>query len=115
MNEKFVIFCFVFLGLFGGCQKKTTLGKLPIPEEKLIDVLLDTYIAENAAQPYYGEEKDSLMQVYYGYITTIHQVTIEQVNATLDMLEKDPVKLDLIYSKLLQKLQTLEDKLEGRQ
>lgn len=116
MNKSVIISFCVLLGLLTvtACQKKTTLGNLPIPEEKLIDVLLDTYIAENAAQPYYGEEKDSLMEVYYGHITTIHQVTIEQLNATLDMLQKDPVKLDLIYGKVLEKLQELEDKLEER-
>ncbi|NJK84398.1 MAG: DUF4296 domain-containing protein [Saprospiraceae bacterium] len=103
MNQYRVLFCAALLSLLLACQKKVTLGKLPISEEKLIAILLDTYIAENAAQPYYGEEKDSLMEVYYAHIATIHQVTLEQVNETLDMLQKDPTKLDLVYSKVLEK------------
>ncbi len=114
MNRTVLIVCCSLFGLLTSCKKNGNLGKLPISEEKLIDVLLDTYVAENAAQPYYGEEKDSLMQMYYEHIEIIHQVTIAQVNAALDMLEKDPIKLDLIYSKVLQKIETLEDKLEGR-
>ncbi len=115
MNKTIIVLGCVLLGLCVSCQKKATLGKLPIPEEKLIDILLDTYIAENAAQPYYGEEKDSLMKVYYDHIVNIHQVTMNQVNEALDILQKDPNKLELVYGKLIEKIEKLEDKLEGRQ
>jgi len=78
--------------------------RLPVPEKKLIEVLTDAHYAEAALQEVYGNQKDSLKRVYYQEIFQLHQVTEEQLTKSMDILRKDPIRLDKIYQKILENL-----------
>jgi hypothetical protein len=79
--------------------------KLPIPEKKLIQILTDAHYAEAALQDVYGSQKDSLKQVYFQEIYQLYETSEEELNKTMDILRKDPVRLDKIYQQVVENLQ----------
>lgn len=70
---------------------------LPIPEKKLIEILIDMHYAEAALQDVYGVQKDSLKKVYYGEIYQLYQTSEEEMTKTMDILRQDPTHLDKVY------------------
>lgn len=102
----FSVFLFGSLFLFTlACDEEATIS---IPEDKLVRVLADVYIAEIAAQPYLDEEKDSILNVYYDKIYEIHGVSISELNTALDILQNNPIQMDSIYRKASEWLKEME-------
>jgi hypothetical protein len=101
MNYLRISVLFFFLP-FSACN----LGqkKLPIPEKKLIQILLDAHYAEAALQDVYGVQKDSLKKVYYQEIYQLHETTEDELTKTMDILRKDPERLDKIYQFIVDNL-----------
>lgn len=85
---------------------------LPISEEKLEAVLLDIHVAESAmAKLQIGPQKDSLANLYYDQISTIHQVDRETIDTCLAILQRNPEMMNRIYEKLSE---TAEKKAFGK-
>lgn len=105
-NAQFVLLC---LSLFA-CQKAPP--ELLVPEEKLVAILADAHIAEAAIQNLIKEVKDSLGEVYYQQICEIHEVNKADFEQTMVQLREDPLRLEQIYRKVMEKLSTenLENK-----
>jgi hypothetical protein len=78
--------------------------RLPIPEKKLIEILTDAHYAEAALQEVYGNQKDSLKKIYYMEIFQLHHVSEEEMTKSMDILRKDPARLDEIYQLILENL-----------
>jgi len=82
--------------------------RLPIEEPLLINVLCDVHIIEGAIQNRTKSTKDSVANLYYQQVYEKHQIKEEDFIKTLEILEKNPKILEVLYSKVLIQLDTLE-------
>jgi hypothetical protein len=81
---------------------------LPVKDEKLVEVLADVHIAEAACYNIYGSAKDSLIELYYGQVFSIHEVSEDDFWKAMDILEQHPDKMEAIYEQVLERLNKLE-------
>ncbi|MDX1941434.1 MAG: DUF4296 domain-containing protein [Saprospiraceae bacterium] len=76
----------------------------PISESKLVDILVDIHLAEAAIQEMSGfVQQDSVGKIYYDQIFRIHQVTQEDFNKTIYLMRMDPIRMEKVYKKVLEK------------
>ncbi|MFZ2900041.1 MAG: DUF4296 domain-containing protein [Saprospiraceae bacterium] len=73
-------------------------------EAQLILVLGDMQVAEAAAQSLIGTVKDSVLEVYYDQIFSIHGVERAHFEQCFDELQRDPQRLSLLYEKVIEEL-----------
>ena len=74
MKSGFVLICcFFFIGY--GCHKAERQG---IPNEKMINVLIDVHLIEASLLGFSNEQKDSLSGLYYQQIYEIHSISEEE-------------------------------------
>lgn len=95
-----VAFFFVLVLTSVACVRQSP--ALPMKDEQLVAVLEDIHLAEAALQNVNGATKDSLSELYYRDICTIHKLDQETLDETLALLRKDPVKMSKIYSRVLE-------------
>lgn len=108
-----IIFILVAIFIAVGCEEAPT--PLPLSEEELIPVLIDIHVAEAALQNLRGETKDSMANVYYDQICTIHRVDRALLDSTLNMLRNRPEQMQEIYVKAMEEIdrRTVENKAES--
>ncbi len=63
--------------------------QLPIPREKLRDILMDVYLAGSAAELNPSSNKDSLQQLYLTEICKIHKVRPEDISRCNQILQQN--------------------------
>ena len=108
-NLQFIFFL-TLVTIFPSCaEQKTT---VPIPEEKLIQVLADIHMAEAAMQGLHGSTKDSIAEEYYSQIEKIHEVDRALIDTTIILMRKDPTFIAATYSKVLEELSKREAELK---
>ncbi len=103
--------------LFTNCQQAVTDSPTLIPdisEEKMIDILLDTHLAEAAVQTEKTHQKDSLLYIYYQEIYRIHDITKEDFERNLEAWFNDPIKSNNMYEKIIEKLKKSETNYSAR-
>jgi len=86
------------------CTKKDR--QLPIPEEELVGVLMDVHIAEAGISFLYGLKRDTFVEDYYEDIYTIHDISPEEFEQTMDVLRNDPELMARVYQNILDSLDT---------
>ncbi|HHJ50722.1 MAG TPA: DUF4296 domain-containing protein [Phaeodactylibacter sp.] len=109
MKKLTVNFLGLLLLLLPACRsekKQTT--PLPMPEEKLVQVLTDVHLAEVAGQNLLGPARDSLETEYYRQIFRIHQADSAAFFQSLNILLKEPERAKEIYEKVLENLARIE-------
>ena len=99
---------FLLAALIMACQEETQ--SLPLDEAQLIEVLADVHIAEAAGQQLRGGTKDSVMQVYYAQICSIHQVDQEAFIQSMKQLRNEPKRLQEIYDKVTEAIERVDAK-----
>lgn len=90
------------------CQEETQ--PLPLDEAQLIEVLADVHIAEAAGQQLRGATKDSVMQVYYAQVCSIHQVDQAAFVQSMEQLRNEPERLQNIYDKVTEAIERVDAK-----
>ncbi len=95
----------IFLSTFS-CESEK---RLPIEEEKLVDILRDIHIAEAAMQNLIGVTKDSFGIIYYNQVLGLYGVERAVFDITMERLRKDPERLSVVYEKVIKELDLLED------
>ena len=93
----------IALGLLA-CQSA---ADLPLPEEKIVAVLVDIQIAEAALSGLSWENKDSLTGVYYEQAYARSGVRREEFIRSMDVLRTDPVRLERVYGAVTERLDVL--------
>jgi hypothetical protein len=91
------LWCFLLLCLFACTPEK---GPLPIPESKLIDVLMDIHYAEAASEDKVGSAQDSLRKVYYKEVFKLYNVTEKDFVKTMELLKRNPRRLLKLYKQM---------------
>jgi hypothetical protein len=98
-----------------GCKSETI--ELPIPEEELLPILIDVHLAEAALQNLRGDTKDSMANLYYEQICTIHQVNRKMLDSSITFLRSEPIILEKLYTKAMEEADkmSVKNKVESKE
>jgi hypothetical protein len=104
------IFSFLILLLINnGCtSKEKAVSKLPMPEEKVIDVLIDMHYAGEASRITRGINHDSLMAVYTKQVFEIQKIDSVQFAELMTFLESNLETFYAIEQKVHLKIKELK-------
>ncbi|NNE29944.1 MAG: DUF4296 domain-containing protein [Saprospiraceae bacterium] len=70
---------------------------LPISEDKMAEVLRDVMIAEAAIQRVGRSTNDTVENLYYEQIYTIHNIDSAKLNLSFQMLQDNPEMSERVY------------------
>ncbi|MFK7979705.1 MAG: DUF4296 domain-containing protein [Saprospiraceae bacterium] len=90
------------------CTKEATPYQLT--DEKLTNIITDIHISESATQHLSLSLRDSMVQVYLDQILEINEVSKAVFEPEYQQLKRDPKKLQLIYGKVIERLNKLKIK-----
>lgn len=80
--------------LFFACEKKVEQPTLS--DEKISRIMADFATAEAATNGLNGFPKDSLLQLYFGQVLELHQITREEYEKNLRLLTNDLPRMQAI-------------------
>jgi hypothetical protein len=95
MRNPLPFFLLIFLNI--GCEEKII--QPPVSEEKLVRIVADLYSIEGVLQGATKQEKDSIAPVWQAQVFDNQQVTKEQYLESIEILSKNPEKLDSIFTR----------------
>ncbi|MEM9823623.1 MAG: DUF4296 domain-containing protein [Bacteroidota bacterium] len=113
MRQFHLIGLFLLFLVLMGCQKDPP-PPLHIAEETLIDVLFDIYVAEAAIQPVIEGQKDSVANLYYEQIFTIHEINRDAFFKDVAILREYPELTKELYNKVIDRLKEVEKEGKGK-
>ncbi|MDG1296479.1 MAG: hypothetical protein P8P48_05030 [Saprospiraceae bacterium] len=100
---------FLLILLFSACIKK---HKLSAAEESFwLEVMEDIYVAKAASSKYFGFEKDSMHNYHYKEVLSKHNLDSTQIDSFMDLMIRES-NLEDFYSKLIERVESLEDSIE---
>lgn len=102
------ILVFIFFAGVTCCTKEETPYQLS--DEQLAAIMADIHISESATQHLSLSFRDSMVLVYLDQVLEIHEVPKESFEADYDRLKRDPKKLQLVYAKVIERLNQLKIK-----
>lgn len=97
------------------CQE----GKIEAPETVLhdtvmIDMIIDAFVLNAAYAETFGAVRDSISEAFSQQLFQQHNIPENVFLENLEWLQLHPEKLDKIYDKVLEKLDTLEDEAHSK-
>ena len=87
----------LFRSVFVACQDSLN---APIPEEKLISILVDVHTAEAMTETEIQRVRDSINPIYYAQIYEKHGVTSQDFDSTMSVYAHNPERFDSVYSRV---------------
>ncbi|MEM0994104.1 MAG: DUF4296 domain-containing protein [Bacteroidota bacterium] len=105
-NKYFILMIGLFC--FQACSTSPQINEMPLPLDKLVDVMTDAYVAEAAVQNFTVGIKDSITDLYYEQVFVIHEVSRADYEQSLDIVKYHPVVMDTIYSRMTRRLEAYE-------
>jgi len=93
------------LVLFMGCKEEI---KPTLSDEKLVNVLTDLHLAEASMLTLNKKLKDSMHVIYYEQVFEIHQVQDSIFFKDLEIIRKDPKKVEELYTRVIDNLDQLD-------
>ena len=92
------------------CQEQQL--DLPVlhDEDKLVNVIVDMYVAESALNKQSIHIRDSLTNAYRDNIILIHDVSEEQFDTLFWLVQTDMVRYKVLHKKVLDRLSDLNSK-----
>ena len=108
MNRAFkicgvLIFASILLG--NACQKK---NELLIPEDKMVNIIADLTIAENALRQYSAQSKDSIQVLLKETLLKVHNIDTNQLDTNLYLYQIDVVNYAEISKRVVDRLKQLQ-------
>lgn len=104
-----------FLLIGQSCKDREMIDpELVLPDSLIVQILTDGFILNSAFNQTFGEVKDSVSDVYTQQILEKYNVSQEVLEVNLDFLNRDPLRMDSIYQKMLDRIDDLEEKLHVR-
>lgn len=100
-----LIICLFFICT--SCAESTE-QSLTIPENKMVEILLDAHILESALQDVTHTKKDSTKKAFYQQLYTIHSISEKAFIENVEIMDKQPKMLARIYSKVMEEVSKLE-------
>ena len=107
--SKYLCILFVF-----GCLGCASTPELPIPKDKMAQILKDMLVAEAAMQRVGRSKKDTLQKLYYNQIYKIHEVDSAALAQSFQRMQEDPDLSQALYEKAEQLLVDQETSIKER-
>jgi hypothetical protein len=99
---KYVIWAFCLV-VFSQCT--TTQTEQPtLSDEKMAQIMADLSVAEAATLGLAGYSKDSLLQVYFAQVFTLHETSVELYEKDLRLVSADMRRLQRIVERSVELL-----------
>lgn len=98
------------LSLPVSCKKKGR--KLPLEKEKLVQILLDIYIAEGMAEVADLSVRDSVKSIYMFQVADKHKMTLYEMEGVLKKIGQMPDTLYMLQGMALDSLRNRQLKLK---
>lgn len=92
---------------FVQCQDEIEL----IPEEKMIDIMIDMSVSEQILRKYDPVYRDSIQQVLMKTLLKIHDVTQEQLDTNLYIYQSDLNGFKDLTQKMVEKMQSIQEEI----
>lgn len=91
-----------------------TAGYDHIPEEKMIDILVDMHLSDQIIRKYDPVDRDSIREELSKTLLKVHNVTQEQLDTNLYIYQYDLTSYKDMTIKVVQKLDSLQANIEKR-
>lgn len=88
--------------------------ELPVPEDKMAQILKDMLVAEAAMQRVGRSKKDTLQKLYYNQIYKIHNIDSAALAQSFQQMQEDPALSQTLYEKAEQLLVDQETSIKER-
>ena len=105
------MFCLLISVVFVACQSNLN---TPIPEDKLIDILIDVHTAEALTEAESQRVRDSMNPIYYAQIYEKHGVTSTDFDSTMSVYAHNPERFDSVYARVIRRINVERDTLRNR-
>ena len=89
--------CLLLCIVFVACEDRLN---APIPEEKLISILVDVHTAEAMTETEIQRVRDSMNPIYYAQIYEKYGVTSQDFDSTMSVYAHNPERFDSVYSRV---------------
>lgn len=99
MRNRFATSLILLVIIISSCWN-TNNKKLTISEEKLVKVFYDLHAAQNIVNQSNKSTRDSLTELYTQQIFKIHQVSKEEFEKNIEVLQSSPNEFKEFYKKL---------------
>ena len=103
--------CLLLCIVFVACEDRLN---APIPEEKLIAILMDVHTAEAMTESEIQRVRDSINPIYYAQIYEKHGVTSKDFDSTMSVYAHNPERFDSIYAKVIRTINIKRDTLHNQ-
>lgn len=98
---------YLILGFFGLLLFSCDTDVEPlIKEEKMAQILADIHLSEVAAQSLTMKQKDTMLVKYYNQVMEMHEVARADFDSTIVFLKQHPEKMEKIYVKVMELIDT---------
>lgn len=92
--------------LLAACQKNTKQYKLE--DSQLVNLMLDLQLVETMVSTIPLNEQDSLKKVFWKQLTSVYNMTEDEIKNEVEQLETDPEKLMNIMNQVKAKTDSLQ-------
>jgi hypothetical protein len=106
-----VFFAFFTFFTLASCENDNP--KLPIPREKVIEMLADVHMADAYVESVNPTMKDSMAKLYYLQIFKHHDITAAVYDSTFAVLSKQPDLMKKVYDAVLLKIEERQKIVRG--
>jgi hypothetical protein len=106
-----IILVFLTIFVFVFCENKT--GQLPIPREKVVQILTDIHMADAYVESVNPTMKDSMAKLYYPQIFKHNGITAAVYDTTFALLSKNPVLMKNVYDDVLKNIEARQKIMQG--
>ncbi len=99
---------FLCLLIFGTSCAENNEEALTIPEDKMVEMLMDAHLLESALQDVSHTKRDSTKNAFYDQFYEIHGTSEKEFVENVEIMDKQPKMLSRIYSKVMEELSKVE-------
>jgi len=113
--RKLPLLLLLLLIILPGClNKKELSGKAFVPQEELVDVLVDIHLVDGITNDRKFYRRYSLVDSVdvLGPILEKHHITLQKFDTTMYAYSRHPELLDKVYSEVLRKLNIMMDEID---
>jgi len=79
-----------------------------IPDEKMVNILVDLHIAEAAILSANKSQKDSIGGIYFAQIFKMHDIQDSLFYKNYNLISKSPDRTEEIYEKVIEEIEKLD-------
>ncbi len=107
---KQLLFCILLLSLIGCNETQAPKPKDLIPQDKMIEVLVDIHVADAVVEHKYGADhpNPALTSALYKKIYINHGITAEQYKTSYKYYEMEPDMMNKMYDKVITEISKKE-------